>query len=82
MKKTFPKFRKRQKHRIWKLRHLNKEALDENNIHKKDKNQNRYEKDYEMFLQDIEEDPEVRQQIDLYRVSSLIGLFFVNRMMM
>lgn len=35
--------------------------MDENNIHqKKDKNQNKHEKDYKMFIQDIEEDPEVR----------------------
>jgi nonsense-mediated mRNA decay protein 3 len=61
VKKTFPKYRKRQKHRIWKLKHLEKEAIDENNIHKRDKNNNKYEKDYQMFLQDIEEDPELRQ---------------------
>lgn len=35
VRKTYPKFRKRQKHRIWKLKHLDKEAIDENNIHKK-----------------------------------------------
>jgi hypothetical protein len=35
VRKTFPKFRKRQRHRIWKLKHLDKEEIDENNIHKK-----------------------------------------------
>jgi hypothetical protein len=28
----------------------------------------KFEKDYAMFLQDIEEDPELRGQIDLYKV--------------
>ena len=46
VKKTFPKFRRHQKHRIWKLRHLDKEAVDEHNIHKKAAEGNRYEKDY------------------------------------
>ena len=42
VKKTYPKFRKRQKHRLWKLKHLDKEALDDNNIHgkRKDKGDN------------------------------------------
>lgn len=72
VKKTFPKFRKMQKHRIWKLKHLNKEAMDENNIHKKKNNGNKQDKDYEMFLRDIEEEPELRQQIDLYRNEDVI----------
>lgn len=77
VRKTYPKFRKRQKHRIWKLKHLDKEALGEENFHKKDKTQGKYEKDYEQFIQEIEEDPELRQQIDLYRVfiSHLINVF-------
>jgi hypothetical protein len=33
----------------------------------------RLEKDYQMFLQDIEEDPELRQQIDLYRNDDVIN---------
>lgn len=62
VRKTYPKFRKRQKHRLWKLKHLDKEGIDDNNIHtKKDKNQAKNQKDYDMFLQDIEEEPELRQ---------------------
>lgn len=74
VKKTYPKFRKSQKHRLWKLKHLEKEGLDDNNIHtKRDKNQaNKQKKDYEMFLQDIEEEPEIRQQIDLFRNDDII----------
>mmetsp|Transcript_17295 Transcript_17295/g.16500 ORF Transcript_17295/g.16500 Transcript_17295/m.16500 type:complete len:104 (+) Transcript_17295:1153-1464(+) len=35
VRKTFPKFRRKQKQRLWKLRELNKEALEESNIHHK-----------------------------------------------
>jgi nonsense-mediated mRNA decay protein 3 len=42
VKKTYPRFRNRQKHRLWKLKHLDKEGIDDNNIHggnkKNDKN--------------------------------------------
>jgi len=43
VKKTYPRFRKNQKHRLWKLKHLDKEGLDDNNIHgnkKKDRGDN------------------------------------------
>lgn len=76
VKKTYPKFRKRQKHRLWKLKHLEKEdgneAQGEDAPKPKKKKaahvDQRFEKDYAMFLQDIEEDPELRGQIDLYKV--------------
>jgi len=67
VRKTFPRFRKRQKHRLWQLRHLEK---DEEAPRKKAKDQ--HQKDYEMFLQDIEEEPDVRQQVDLYRNEDVI----------
>ena len=80
VKKTYPKYRKRRKHRLWKLKHLPKEegAPDEETEapvkKKKGKDsQQRYEKDYQMFLQDIEEDPELRGQIDLYRNEDVIN---------
>jgi nonsense-mediated mRNA decay protein 3 len=72
VRKTFPKFRKRQKHRIWKLKELDKEHIDENNYHKKNNPAKNKDKDKEMFLRDIEEDVELRHQIDLYRVSIVI----------
>ena len=38
VRKAFPGVRKRQRSRIWKLKQLDKEAIDENNFHeKKDK---------------------------------------------
>ncbi len=72
VRKTYPKFRKRQKHRIWKLKQLPKEELGEENIHGRGRNDkyqgNKKNKDQDMFLRDIEEDVELRNQIDLYRV--------------
>lgn len=79
VRKTYPRFRKRQKHRIWKLKHLEKEALGEENFHKKDKTQGKHEKDYEAFIQEIEEDPELRQQIDLYRVILIKSYHYLER---
>lgn len=81
VKKTYPKYRKRRKHRLWKLKHLPKDEVAEEDgeaTEKKGKkkgkdSQQRYEKDYQMFLQDIEEDPEMRQQIDLYRNDDVIN---------
>jgi len=63
VRKTFPKFQKRQKHRIWKLKNLNKEEIGEENIHKGRENKyagNKKNKDSEMFMRDIEEDVELR----------------------
>jgi nonsense-mediated mRNA decay protein 3 len=71
VKKTYPKFRKRQKHRLWKLKHLEKEDGNEapqggEDAPKPKKKRGaahvdqKFEKDYAMFLQDIEEDPELR----------------------
>jgi nonsense-mediated mRNA decay protein 3 len=73
VKKTYPKFRKRQKNRLWKIKHLDKEAIDENNIHhKKEKTYNKAKRDYDLFLQDIEEDPDVRQNIDLFKNDEIV----------
>jgi nonsense-mediated mRNA decay protein 3 len=69
VRKTFPRFRKRQKHRIWKLKELEKEGIDDNNFHKKNNPARQANKDKEMFFRDIEEDVELRHQIDLYRVN-------------
>jgi nonsense-mediated mRNA decay protein 3 len=73
VRKTFPKFRKRQKNRIWKLKHLDKEELDANNFHKKNNIGDKKDKDLKMFMRDIEEDKELREQIDLYRVISILN---------
>lgn len=82
VKKAYPKLAKRQRSRIWKLHHLNKaEEIGENNVHamkkksaKEAKNlADREMKDYNEFLQDIEEDPEMRANINLYKDTDVIN---------
>lgn len=42
VRKTFPKYRKKTKNqRNWLLKHLEKEAVDENNMHRKEKPNNK-----------------------------------------
>lgn len=67
VKKHYPKIRKRQKNRIWKLKQLNKVEQDENNMHKKNNLDNRREVEYETFLNDLDEDPELRQHVQLFK---------------
>lgn len=52
VKKTYPKYRKLKKNkRNWKLKQLTKEHIDENNVHnKKDKQYNKNQRDYDLFL--------------------------------
>ena len=106
VKKTYPKFRKRQKSRFWKLRHLNKEKNDEKGdkvenpfssdeeeeveekkkntkskpkrgLKKKNKKEakqdHKNDKDYEYFLQDLEDDPELRANVNLYKDDDVIA---------
>jgi nonsense-mediated mRNA decay protein 3 len=79
VKKSYPKTRKRQQKRIWKLKRMEMEKADDNNFwgDKKTKKQKNAavddaEKDYKEFLDDIEEDPEMRQKIMLFKVISLL----------
>lgn len=103
VKKTFPKFRKRQRNRIWKLKHFEDKKMEVKTVveeeeedddgedarnnkpkeKKKTKKQLRRElkedkdvkkgKDYEHFLQDIEDDPELRSHVNLYKDDDIIG---------
>ena len=59
MSKSFPPSTGR---RPWKLRHLEKESGE---LRPDDVRRN--ERDYELFLQSVEADPEMRQQIHLYK---------------
>lgn len=75
VKKTFPKVRRRQKARIWKLNRMNMEHQDENNIWGGKKSGNKKREpvantDMAEFLNEIEEDPEMRANINLYKVSA------------
>jgi len=62
VKKAYPSRRRTHKKRHWKLQDLPKE---QENIKKSD--QARANSDYEQFLQDIEEEPDLRAQINLYK---------------
>ena len=84
VRKHFPKFRKRQKQRAWKLKHLTKtqggdgEEDDEGKgKKKKSKMDKKWEhrdeqknKDYEIFLQELEENPDMQEQVNFYKVRS------------
>jgi nonsense-mediated mRNA decay protein 3 len=75
VKKTYPNRRKKSKPRNWKLRSIAKEAEDvgENTVgrgalgRKGGVDQRNVERDYELFLRDLEEDKEMRAAINLYR---------------
>ncbi|KAJ1975633.1 ribosome-binding protein [Dimargaris xerosporica] len=64
VKKHYPGRRKKTKRRTWKLKSLTKEQ-DELVARKQDLK--RIEQDYELFLRDLEEDPELRANINLYK---------------
>ncbi|KAI9234504.1 MAG: NMD3 family-domain-containing protein [Podila humilis] len=64
IKKSYPAHRKRTKGRNWELRQLNKEEED---MAPRKQDQERIEQDYEMFLRDLEEDPELRSTVNLYK---------------
>ena len=106
VKKTYPKQRKRQRNRLWKLKHFEdqdmpqekeeeNEGMDPENSDDEDQTQKKKKgkkekkkrkernkkpdtihgaskKEYETFLQDLEEDAELRQQVNLYRDDDVI----------
>lgn len=63
VKKHYARKRK-PKSRSWKLKRMNK---DEGELLPKKADQERMDADYEMFLRDVEEDPELRQTLALYK---------------
>lgn len=70
VKKHFPRKTRKSKNRQWKLKRMAKEhsdivANDESRQAKQE--QERAERDYELFLQELEEDEELRQTINLYK---------------
>ncbi|PPQ98115.1 hypothetical protein CVT26_003249 [Gymnopilus dilepis] len=75
VKKTYPNRRKKNKPRNWKLRSIAKEAGEEGETsgargaigRMGGRDQRKVEQDYELFLRDLEEDPELRQGINLYK---------------
>ena len=77
IRKSYPLFRKSQYTRNWQLKKLSivcisshkddVEQEESENIHKKKGEATKSDMDYEMFLRDIEEDKEMRSQINLYK---------------
>lgn len=56
--------RRKPKSRAWRLKRM---ARDEGELLPKKADQDRMDADYEMFLRDVEEDPELRQTLALYK---------------
>lgn len=77
IRKTYPNRRKKNKPRNWKLRSIAKEAEDVNESstthgrgalgRRGGLDQKNVERDYELFLRDLEEDPEMRAAVNLYK---------------
>lgn len=70
IRRIYPKIHKRSERRIWKLRHLDKNTIDTIQKYRSSIKRSELDKDeqeYEEFLQDIEEDPELRSKINLYK---------------
>lgn len=65
MAKSYPE---RPRNRHWKLRHLDKESELRPDEAK------RQERDYELFLQSLESDPELRSTINLYKGQRVFSL--------
>ncbi|GAC99706.1 nonsense-mediated mRNA decay protein 3 [Pseudozyma hubeiensis SY62] len=76
VKKSYPERKKRSKHRMWKLKSMAKEAEDpsaEGAVgrgavgRRGGLDSQRVERDYELFLRELEEDEEMRGTVNLYR---------------
>ncbi|KAJ4473164.1 NMD3 family-domain-containing protein [Lentinula aciculospora] len=79
VKKTYPNRRKKNKSRGWKLRSIGKEAGEEGETGSGrgvvgrlgGRDQKKVEEDYELFLRDLEEDPEMRSAVNLYKATDV-----------
>jgi nonsense-mediated mRNA decay protein 3 len=68
VRKFYPKYRSKIRNRDWKLKSLAYEAPDAPGVGVGLKSlANEGGRDMELFMQEIEEDPEMRQKINLYR---------------
>ena len=75
VKKAYPSRRKKSKARNWKLRSIAKDAGEEGETGNArgavgrmgGRDQKKVEEDYELFLRDLEEDPEMRSSVNLYK---------------
>lgn len=64
VKKFYARKKKSGKNRNWRLKRMNKE---EGEMLPRKQDQERTDRDYEMFLRDVEEDPELRSTLALYK---------------
>ena len=79
VKKSYPNRRKKSKARNWKLRSIAKEAGEDGETsgargaigRMGGRDQKKVEEDYELFLRDLEEDPELRSGINLYKATDV-----------
>ncbi|KAK6204611.1 putative nonsense-mediated mRNA decay protein [Scheffersomyces amazonensis] len=73
VKKHYARKSKKSKNRQWKLKRMAKEHNDivaHDDSRQARQEQERAEKDYELFLQELEEDEELRQTINLYKAGN------------
>ncbi|KAG6876467.1 hypothetical protein C0992_012844, partial [Termitomyces sp. T32_za158] len=76
VKKAYPNRRKKSKARAWRLRSISKEVGEEGETGNArgvvgrlgGRDQKKVDEDYELFLRDIEEDPDLRAGVNLYKV--------------
>ena len=64
VKKFYARKKKSGKNRNWRLKRMNK---DEGEMLPRKQDQERNDRDYEMFLRDVEEDPDFRSNVALYK---------------
>jgi nonsense-mediated mRNA decay protein 3 len=68
VRKHYPDRRKKNRKRAWKLKQLSKEIEDGVTASgKKSRDVQRNEADMELFMRDLEEDPELRSQVQLIK---------------
>ncbi|ABN65007.1 predicted protein [Scheffersomyces stipitis CBS 6054] len=73
IKKHYARKNKKNKYRQWKLKRMAKEHSDivaNDDSRQARQEQERAERDYEIFLQELEEDEELRQTINLYKAGA------------
>ncbi|KAI9458620.1 NMD3-domain-containing protein [Lactarius psammicola] len=78
VRKAYPNRRKKNKSRSWRLRSMAKEEGEEGETgggrgavgRMGGRDQKKVEEDYELFLRDLEEDPEMRAAVNLYKADS------------
>ena len=74
MRKCFPNFRRLNQQRNWKLHQLD--------VSKEDGNRKMYTsrdaRDYEYFMNDLEEDAEMRTQVNIYKDKNARDLILTN----